>query len=138
MNNHSLGEVTLALPVSEFVDRFLISVLKLNKFKQAGKSNTEQLQKWIDFHQADYTKIINFSEKVSKANDDLAKVHAQLWELEDLVRSPAASELEFFAETAREIFSLNTDRHKLKHAIDIELPSFSFGPRLYDKAAENS
>ena len=136
MNEKPLGEVTLALPVSEFVDRFLISALKLNKFKQAGNSNTEQLQKWIDNHQEDYTNIINFSEEIRQASAQLAKVHAQLWDLEDLVRSPEASELEFFAKTARKIFSLNTDRHKLKHTIDIQLPSLSFGPRLYDKGVE--
>ena len=136
MKQKSLGEVTLALPVSEFVDRFLISVLKLNKFKQAGKTDTGQLQKWIDHHQDDYTNIINYSDEVRLASDDLAQVHAKLWDLEDLVRSPEASDLEYFAKTARKIFSLNTERHKLKHAIDIELPSLSFGPRLYDKGSE--
>ena len=136
MNRKSLGEVTLALPVSEFLDRYLISHLKLNKFKQAGKTDTEQLQKWIDHHQRDYTNIIDFSENVRQASDELAKVHEQLWDLEDLVRSPKATELEYFAKTARKIFSLNTDRHKLKHKIDIELPSLSFGPRLYDKGVE--
>ena len=138
MNDRSLGEVTLSLPVSEFVDRFLISILKLKKFTEAGKLNTEELQKWINHHQHEYTTIINFSEKVSQASEDLAQVHAQLWDLEDLVRSPAAAELEYFAATAKQIFALNTDRHKLKHTIDIELPSLSFGPRLYDKAVENT
>lgn len=138
MNQKSLGEVTLALPVSEFVDRFLISVLKLNKFRQAGKSDTRQLEKWIDHHQADYTNIIRYSDKVSQASDALARVHERLWELEDLVRSPEAAELEYFARIAKKIFSLNTERHKLKHTIDIELPSMSFGPRLYDKGVEGA
>ncbi len=136
MIEKSLGEVTLALPVSEFLDRFLISTLKLEKFKQAGRTNTAQLQKWIDHHQNEYTNIVNFSEKVRRASAQLALVHAELWDLEDLVRSPAASEIEFFAKTAKKIFSLNTDRHKLKHEIDTELPSLAFGPRLYDRGVE--
>ena len=138
MNKNLHGEITLALPVSEFLDRYLISVLKLKKFKQAGKTNTEQLQKWIDHHHPDYLKIIAFSDQVSQTSEKLAVVHEKLWDLEDLVRSPEADQIEYFAETARQIFSLNTDRHKLKHAIDLELPSLSFGPRLYDKAVEKS
>ena len=104
MNEKSLGEVTLALPVSEFVDRFLISALKLDKFKRAGSSNTEQLQKWIEHHQDAFTNILNFSKEVRLASDQLAKVHAQLWGLEDLVRSPEATEIEFFCANSQKDF----------------------------------
>lgn len=136
MNKTPVGEVTLSLPSSEFVDRYLISILKLSKFKQAGKSSTAHLENWIDKHQDAYMKIINHSDKVEDACAQLTKVHSQLWDLEDLVRSPEASEMAFFAKTAKKIFSLNTERHKLKHTIDTELPALSFGPRLYDKGVE--
>lgn len=133
MSNNKIGVVEVKLPMSEFVDRYLISVLKLNKFNEAGKSNTGELQSWIRGHNQDYESIISSSNKVKLASQKLADVHAKLWDLEDLVRSPQAEEPDYFAKVAKQIFDLNTDRHKLKHAIDIELPSLSFGPRLYDK-----
>ena len=136
MSKDTVGVVKVKLPISEFVDRYLISVLKLNKFTEAGKLNTQELQAWINGHDDDYQRIISSSEKVKQASDDLAIVHQKLWDLEDLVRSPGAEELDYFAKIAKQIFSLNTDRHKLKHAIDQELPSLAFGPRLYDKGVE--
>lgn len=136
MSNKTVGVVEVKLPVSEFVDRYLISVLKLNKFNQSHKSNTKELQMWIDGHLDDYQSIVESSENVKLACSKLANVHAQLWDLEDLVRSPQADEQNYFAKIAKQIFSLNTQRHKLKHAIDVELPSLAFGPRLYDKGCE--
>ena len=133
MSNSKIGVVEVKLPVSEFVDRYLISVLKLNKFNEAGKSNMVELQSWINGHNQDYELIISSSDKVKQASKKLADVHAKLWDLEDLVRSPQAKEPIYFSKIAKQIFDLNTDRHKLKHVIDIELPSLSFGPRLYDK-----
>ena len=133
MSKNKTGVVKVNLPVSEFVDRYLISVLKLNKFIDAGKSDTVELQSWISGHDEDYQSIIDTSEKVRQASQELAVVHSKLWDLEDLVRSPEAKEQGYFAKIAKQIFDLNTDRHKLKHAIDLELPSLSFGPRLYDK-----
>ena len=136
MSKDAAGVVQVKLPISEFVDRYLISVLKLNKFIESGKSNTQELQAWIKEHNNDYQKIIASSQKVKEASDDLAIVHEKLWSLEDLVRSPEAKQLDYFAKVAKQIFALNTDRHKLKHAIDQELPSLAFGPRLYDKGIE--
>ncbi len=136
MSKNTVGVVEVKLPVSEFVDRYLISVLKLNKFAQAGKSNTQELQSWIDGHYDDYEQIISSSNKVRQASLELAQVHSELWDLEDLVRSPEAEQLDYFAKIAKQIFALNTQRHKLKHAIDTELPSLAFGPRLYDKGIE--
>lgn len=129
------GIVEVKLPVSEFVDRYLISELKMDKFAQAGKSNTEELKAWIDSHTDDYKRIVDSSDKVKSAATSLGEVHAKLWNLEDLVRSPEAKDEHYFARTAKRIFDLNTDRHKLKHAIDTELPSMSFGPRLYNKGS---
>ena len=136
MSKDIVSVVEVKLPISEFVDRYLISVLKLNKFIESGKSNTQELQAWINGHNDDYQKIIASSQKVQQASDDLAIVHEKLWSLEDLVRSPEAEQLDYFAKVAKQIFALNTDRHKLKHAIDQELPSLAFGPRLYDKGIE--
>ncbi len=136
MNESRVDVVQVKLPVSEFVDRYLISVLKLNKFTEAGKSNTQALQQWIAGHDDDYQKIINSSDKVKQASDELSDVHSKLWDLEDLVRSPEAENTDYFAKIAKQIFALNTQRHKLKHAIDQELPSLAFGPRLYDKGIE--
>ena len=136
MSKDIVSVVEVKLPISEFVDRYLISVLKLNKFTESGKSNTQELQAWIKGHNDDYQKIIASSQKVKQASDALAIVHGKLWNLEDLVRSPEAKQLDYFAKIAKQIFALNTDRHKLKHAIDQELPSLAFGPRLYDKGIE--
>ena len=136
MNANESSVVEVSLPVSEFIDRYLISALKLEKFIQAGKSNLSGLKAWIDKHQGDFERIMSHSAKVRQATEALSQVHSKLWDLEDLVRSPDAEEPGYFAQTARQIFALNTDRHKLKHAIDIELPSLSFGPRLYDKGQQ--
>ena len=136
MNADESSVVEVSLPVSEFVDRYLISALKLEKFIQAGKSNLSELQTWIDKHQGDFERILSHSAEIRQTTEALSEVHSKLWDLEDLVRSPDAEELHFFAQTAKQIFALNTDRHKLKHAIDIELPSLSFGPRLYDKGQQ--
>ncbi len=136
MSSNSTGIIQVKLPVSEFVDRYLISVLKLNKFTEAGKSNMGELQSWIDSHEQGYESIMASSEKARLASIELSEVHSKLWDLEDLVRSPEAEDPAYFAKIAKQIFALNTDRHKLKHAIDAELPSLSFGPRLYDKGVE--
>ena len=136
MVKKSVGIVSVKLPASEFVDRFLISVLKLRKFTESGNKNHHQLQFWINDHQDHYNTIIDSSEQIQSASEELAKVHSKLWDLEDIVRSPEADAPDFFAQTAKQIFKLNSDRHKLKYIIDTHLPSMTFGPRLYDKGCD--
>lgn len=128
---HDMG-VSVTLPLAEFVDRFLICVLKNEKLSASLSTWESPVVAWLREHETDFLRIVRSSPEISQAAEELRKVHAQLWLLEDEVRKEPPLPERDFATAARRIFALNSERHGLKARIDKLAGAFSFGERIYE------
>ena len=123
--------ISVKLPPSEFVDRYLVCALRVRKLSIGNPSVAEHARAWLVAHEVSFEQLrANFA-GINAAICELTDIHEELWLLEDRARATAPPKRSNFQDVAREIIRLNDLRHALKLQIDESCGAAVTGLRFY-------
>jgi len=109
----------ISIPVSagELLDR--ITILRIKSDRMDDVSKLENVREELAGLEAILDRELAPSEEISDLVDALEEVNATLWEVEDELRENEATSTfgDAFVESARSVYRLNDERHRLKRAI---------------------